>query len=192
MNGVGAVRLHGVRVADVRHFWPNDRPYLDHEDVLAVVVHHDGVLMAPGDRDYSGSTLDEDLERIDAVHRHSVRQGWGNFPYHTMASPNGRAFLCRDLQRQGSHIYHRNWGTLSVSLMGDLTARRPPDAQLCAAAACIVLMLRRLGRLVVIPGHKDYALPGFGTACPGDTWPGWRDRLLQFVKIQAQASGAQA
>jgi hypothetical protein len=178
--------LHGVEVADIRHFWPNDRPRLDQAAVTAVLTHHDGVLMLPGDRDYSGSTLDEDLERIDAIHRHSVGEGWGNYPYHLTASPNGRLFLCRDLDRRGSHIYWRNHETLGLVMLGNYMEASPGDAQLCAAAAGLVLALRELGRLVQLVGHREYAVPEHPTVCPGDTWFEWQSRLWSFVGFHAR------
>jgi hypothetical protein len=182
------VTIHGIEVADIRHWWPNDRPVLDGGAVTAVVVHHDGVLMAPGDRNYSGGTLDEDLGRIGAVHRHSVAEGWGAFPYHLMASPNGRLFLCRDLDRRGSHVYWRNHESVGVALMGDFTDGAPGDKQLCAAAAGFVLVLRELGRLVELVGHGEFALPENATACPGETWfssGGWQHRLRVFAGFHA-------
>ena len=166
--------MHGVDVLDIRHFWPNDRPLLDGAAVTAVLTHHDGVLMAAGDVDYSGSTLDEDLERIDAIHRHSEAEGWGAFPYHLAASPNGRLFFCRDLDRRGSHIYRRNHETLGVVALGNFMSMVPGYRQVRAVGAGVALAVREVGRDVEWPGHREYAVAEHPTSCPGDSWESWR------------------
>lgn len=183
--------MYGLRFADVRHLWPLQGPAVyqrDFAQLIGAAVHHDAAIMAPGDRDFNGSTLDEDLERLEAIHRHSLTQGWGTFPYHMMASPNGRLFYTLDLRYYGAQVARRNHETVGLALMGDFTSRHPGDGQLCAAAMGLVVMMRRAGRLLALKGHREWALPGHGTACPGDTWWGWQNRLWASVGAQARRS----
>lgn len=187
MPRVHEVSVNQVRVVDATHLWARDnRPPLDPRLIDAIVYHHDGVVMPAGDRDYSGGTLDEDLERLDTIHRHSLNRGWGSFPYHMAASPNGRLFVTRRLTQQGSHVYRRNFSSLSMVLMGDFTLHPPGDRQLCAAGLGIVALLRHADKgLLPIYGHRQYATPEHPTACPGNTWLAWQQRLYGFVVAHA-------
>jgi hypothetical protein len=179
------ITLHGLRIVDVRHLFPvvTNRP-LDPRDVRGTAVHHDGILMPPGDRNYNGSTLDEDLQRLRAVYDHAIDQGWGRFPYHLMASPNGRTFLTLDLNSRGAHVEGRNHELHGASLMGDFTTRQPGNPQVCAAAAAVVLCERHIAGTQAVKGHREWAIPTSPTACPGATWWQWQQRLWALVGAQ--------
>jgi hypothetical protein len=155
-------------------------------EVTAIVTHHDGVLMAAGDRDYSGSTLNEDLARIGAIHEHSEREGWGPFPYHKIVSPNGRVFLTRDTLRQAAHVWGRNHESAAVCFMGDFTTSEPGDVQVCAGAVAMVITLLELGYFLPLPGHGEFALAGHGSECPGATFSAWQRRLWAYMGMQVR------
>jgi len=189
VNGPRSLLLGGVEVVDVRHMFPTGAPAARsrEERLLAgVAIHHDGVIMAPGDQDYSGTTLNEDLGRLGAIYQRGVSQGWGGMPYHLVASPNGRCFYCLDLGWFGAHVAGRNDELLGVSLMGNFMYSQPGDPQLCAAGRALVGIWGWSGRLVRFKGHREWALPQYPTSCPGDTWWTWQNRLLVLTVAVAR------
>ena len=133
-------------------------------------VHHDGVIMEPGDHDYSGSTLDEDPERLDVIYRVCIERGWGGFCYHAVASPNGRTFYTQSVGNYGAHVARRNHELLGLALLGDFTFHPPGQAQLCAAGLGLITLWHLTGRLLDTRGHREFAMPSWPTTCPGDTW----------------------
>ena len=181
-------QLHGIEVVDVRHYWApsGSAARLKQRRATGIVIHHDGVLFPEGDRNHNGTTLDEDLQRIDAIHNHSVAQGWGSFPYHMVATPNNRLFYTLDLRYFGAHVARHNHELQGLALMGDFTRAEPNDALLCAAGAGVVAIMRDIQRLVAVWGHTDWADRDWQTECPGQTWPSYQHRLWAMVGIHAR------
>ena len=178
--------IAGKRLVDVRHLFPTDGSAGRRRDiarVIGVAVHHDGVLMAPGDRNYSGGTLDEDIQRLYAIYNRGLQAGWGGFPYHLVASPNGRLFLCLDLSCFGAHVAQRNHELLGVSLMGNFMLEAPSTTQLCAAGLAVAVCWRDPFSPGAVEAHYQWARPTWPTSCPGDTWPIWGPRLDQFAQL---------
>jgi len=187
----------GVDIYDVRSLYPPEeggavaRPR-DPALLQAIAIHHDAAIMQPGDLDYSGDSLNEDLTRLGIIYRHGQGQGWGGFPYHFVASPNGRAFYTTDVSLFGATVAQRNHQLLGVALMGNFMLGQPGDLQLCAAARCIVATWGLTRRLVTYWGHRELALPAYPTSCPGDTWPAWSGKLLTYAAALARRGGPPA
>ena len=184
------LELGGVEVIDVRGMFPTGGSagrVRDFERLRGVAVHHDGVIMAPGDRDYSGSTLNEDLERLQAIYSYGLELGWGGMPYHLVASPNGRCFYTLDLEVFGAHVARRNHELVGVAVMGNFTYVEPGDLQLCAAARGMLAIWRDRGALLPWRGHREWTLPGEGTVCPGAPWWSWQNRLLVITRALERA-----
>jgi len=72
------------------------------------------------------------------------------------------------------NVASRNREVLGICLPGDYTHKIPRQRQLEAAIDLVrwLLMEKLPGREIV--GHRDIALPGFETGCPGNQWPLWR------------------
>ena len=182
------LEIAGLTIIDVRHFFPPAGPMARARDPAGVAVHHDGVIMLPGDRDYSGTTLNEDLARLQAIANRSASQGWGTFPYHLLASPNGRTFYTADISLFGAHVAARNHQLLGAALMGNFTFAHPGDPQLCAAGRALVAIWALTQRLYDFNAHRHWALPSYPTSCCGDTWPAWQDRLLIIASALARSA----
>ncbi len=182
-------RIGRIDVADIRDFWPLEgsaaRP-APLDNMIGIALHHDAILMPAGDLDYSGSSLDEDLERIDIIHRHALASDWGHFPYHMVATPNGRLFYTVDLDRYGAHIARRNHELKGICILGNYMTGQPTPAALCAAGAAVTAILQARGGIFPIRPHLEWALPGYGTLCPGDTWPAYFDKIWQAVAYHAR------
>ena len=73
------------------------------------------------------------------------------------------------------HAAGANAYSVGIALKGDFTNEWPTDAQL-DAAAWLANNLKANLTINDERGHKD--VQGSATACPGDTWPEWKDRII--------------
>ncbi len=182
-------KIGRIEVADIRHFWAPTgsagRP-APLDNMIGIDIHHDAVLMPAGDLDYSGSTLDEDLERIDIIHRHALASDWGHFPYQLVATPHGRLFYTVDLDLMGAHVARRNHEMKSICILGNFMTELPTPAALCAAGAAVTAILQARGGIFPIRPHLEWALPGYGTLCPGATWASYFPQIWQAVAYHAR------
>ncbi len=189
MPDLSRITIGPLEIVDARALFPPGgavaRPR-DPAALLGVAVHHDAGAMAPGDTNYSGDTLDEDLRRLHAVYQRGLDMGWGGFPYHFMASPNGRCFYTVDWRLFGAQVAGRNHELLGVSLMGDFSYSTPGDPQLCAAGRALIALWSFTGRLLDQKAHKEWALRTSPTSCPGNTWTTWQWRLLNLTVAAAR------
>ena len=188
------ITVAGVDLYDVRSMYPPQEGgavarQRDPALLQAIAIHHDAVIMEAVGPDYSGDSLNQDLGRLTAIYNHGLAQGWGGFPYHFIASPNGRTFYTTDISTFGAHVAARNHQLLGVALMGTFMLSQPGDLQLCAAARCIVATWGLTHRLVTYWGHRELALPAYPTSCPGDTWPQWSHKLLTYAAALARRGG---
>ncbi len=169
------------RIVDVTHIYtvrPDKRYVRDEDKVDALAIHHDASAMEAGDLDYNGSTLDEDLERIQAVWNYHYRvKNWGRIAYQGMVSPNGRVFLTLPLNLIGAHIGGRNSITDGLCFMGDLSSRPPTKQAVCAMGVGIAAFWRYRGGYHRLQGHKGFE--GQSTRCPGDTQGEWWGEMLK-------------
>jgi len=178
------VRLYGIEVADVRYLFPDapDRKcslYHPPENIEGIALHHDGIVMPPGDMDYNGATLDEDMERLQAIYDWNL-QRFGGFPYQLVASPNSRLFWCRSLYTWGAHVEKMNDRLLGEAIMGDYRTTEPPVEGLCSLSLGLIIFWRFLGHLSVVQGHGQWAP---GTECPGPAL--WLPKVLSFAEYNA-------
>ncbi|KKM95373.1 hypothetical protein LCGC14_1188970 [marine sediment metagenome] len=176
------MRVGRWEIVDIRNRYPIVHAHRRSlSQVNVQVIHHDGVLMAPGDADFNGTTLDEDLERMDADYRWAIdTKNLGRFPYHMAATPNGRLFYTLDVGRIGAHVGGHNTRSNALVFLGSfLGQRRPTPEALCAGAKGLLIGWTWLGRLTPIEGHKE--MPDQSTRCPGDGWHEWERELLYLA-----------
>ena len=175
------VILGNKRLANVCQIFtvrPDKRFERDESKVDALAIHHDATVMVAGDLDYNGSTLDEDMDRIEAVwDYHSLTKGWGRIGYHGMVSPNGRAFLTLPPQWVGAHIHGRNRITDGLCFMGYLSRLPPTKQAICAMGVLIAAFWRYRGGFPNISGHRGF--PNQSTECPGNTAPDWWGKMIE-------------
>lgn len=139
---------------------------LDPAAVIGIAIHH---CVGHVDPAWAQAAEEQHLYVIDAQH---IGQGFGGFGYHLAAFPSGRVYYCGDLGFARAHVASRNFELIGVALMGAFTAVPPPDAQLRAAAEAVAFV-RQAYPGVLVAGHRQWALPQFPTACPGDTFADW-------------------
>lgn len=164
--------------------WPVSR-IRDLGELASIVIHNDGVFFEPGDSDYDGSTLDEDLVRLRAIWQRGLDMGWGGMPYHLVGSPNaGAVYLCRDHRTFGAHVARGNHRLQGVAIMGNFNRAMPSMHALCGGARGVAVLRALDGQPdVLVLGHRDVN----ETSCPGDTWESWSWTLRRWADLMSAA-----
>jgi hypothetical protein len=109
---------------------------------------------------------------VDEFRREHMAKGWNDIGYHSvigngLGMPDGKCEPGRPDAVKGSAVWGRNTGLLHVCLVGDFTQRAPTRAQLDTLGEWLRHRSKAYGATKAV-GHKELALPGHGTLCPGD------------------------
>jgi len=158
--------IGNLEVMDIREKLPRRGAYARRElsRISYLVVHHSAV------------DVDSTAYSIAAYHVRSL--DWPGIGYHFLVHWDGSTEYVGDIGRARYNVASRNHEVVGICLPGDFTRREPAAAQLESARLLLTNIQFALGWFVPIVGHKDIALPGYGTACPGDTWDTWKPALL--------------
>ncbi|MGE3857273.1 MAG: peptidoglycan recognition family protein [Dehalococcoidia bacterium] len=189
----------GCRVYDVRHLFPDLEAWVATVAKRGYTVHHDAVVMRDEDRNYSGTTLDEDLDRLGVIYRYHVNAngerpgeaGWNGIGYHRVVSPAGRIFITGASSTHRAHAKGWDWDTSTTynhswigwCLMGDHSAARPPETQMRALRAGLQWETNQRGVEMALRPHK-FLTPD--TDCPG-SWAAvdaWHDVTLRPQAVE--------
>ncbi|HEY1011149.1 MAG TPA: N-acetylmuramoyl-L-alanine amidase [Herpetosiphonaceae bacterium] len=155
-----------------------------------IVVHHAAAL-------YPQQRGIEDVRSV--ADYHVKTRGWSGIGYHialaeiTQGGAIGRYNLSR-LNTQRAHIAMLNHRMVGVSCLTNFDAH-PGKLPIQKWLDALVETLRELVKLYPkarIVGHRDVALPGYETICPGSRWADWKPGLLKAVGSPAAALPAPA
>ncbi len=137
------------------------------EQIRYIVCHHSGI------------NADSSAWQIADYHSHPhgpTGEIWPGCGYAFVVRWDGSIEYATDILRCGYQVASRNTETLGLCLPGNWNDDVPGDAQLGGALE-LVTWLRSLLPWATVVGHRDVALVGWETACPGDTWDAWRSLL---------------
>jgi hypothetical protein len=112
---------------------------------------------------------------IAAIDRQHVAQGFGGFGYHGIVFPSGRAYFCGSGQR--AHVARRNHELRGWVFSGTFVSELPTPEAFDGMREALLAERAQFGD-VPIQGHREWALPGEGTACPGIIAPRDWDAFL--------------
>jgi len=132
------------------------------DSITDLVIHH---TVSPDDRT---------SESIAAYHVNS--KGWPGIGYHYVIGADGTIEQVNELETVSYHASDVNGYSVGIALKGDFTELYPTDEQLAAAAWLVEYLIDTLPFAEVVYGHREAV--GAATACPGDTWPEWKDRIV--------------
>ena len=142
--------------------------------ITGIALHHDAAAFDGADRNFNGTTEDEEKARILASHRwHTQHNGWAGIGYHLYVFPSGRMWHVGDLLTIRAHVHSRNTSLVGIVAAGDFTYSAPPLGTVLAYANAIDAVNRQLRRPLPYKGHRSWAVPGQETACPGETYWQW-------------------
>lgn len=144
------------------------------DKISGIALHHDAGFFDGADRNFNGTTEDEEYNRILGVHRlHTVKNGWAGIGYHLYVFPSGRMWHVGDLLTVRAHVASRNTQLVGIVAAGDFSTRWPPLGTILAYANAIDAVNRQLRRPLPFAGHREWAVEGWATQCPGDTFRQW-------------------
>ncbi len=112
---------------------------------------------------------------------HVANLAWPGIGYHLLVHQDGSIDYVGDILQVRYNVASLNPQVIGVCLPGDFTNRPPGRLQLEAARDLLANLQFALGWAVPIAGHREIALPGYGTSCPGDTFlkgPRWKGRIM--------------
>jgi hypothetical protein len=137
----------------------------------------------------NNAVQDEAGERgtIKAIDLQHVGQNFGGFGYHYIVFPSGRAYICGEGQR--AHVAQRNHELRGIALSGTFTNAMPGEAQMAGLREVLARERLRFGERP-IKGHKEWALAGEGTACPGVVAPRDWEAFMQQTTAAIAGLGA--
>lgn len=153
-------------VRDLRGSLPGAEDYArrDLSAIRALVVHH--------------TAVDGDLSALTIAAYHVRSLGWPGIGYHLLVHPNADVDYVGDIVTIRYNVAGRNHELIGVCLPGDFTHHAPGVGQLMAVRHLLANLQFALGWFIPIVGHRDIALSTSPTACPGDTWPVWKPKLV--------------
>lgn len=142
--------------------------------IIGKAAHHSGAFYMAGE-----TTEQDEINHIRMIDLYHVSRGFGGFGYHCAAFPSGRAYQTGDFDGGRAHVWGRNDELPGWVLIGDYSDELPSAGGLTAAAECERALDDYMGREVPLKGHRDWALPGHGTTCPGRV----RERLSTIRQL---------
>lgn len=150
-----------------------------------IVVHHAAALYPTG----------TGIEDVRAVARYHTRdKGWSGIGYHVCLAEeiNGgpvARYNVSDLNLQRAHILNRNHECVGVACLTNFTDL--PDPKWIDALVVTLRDLKHIYPHATIVGHKEIAVPGGETICPGPRWNDWKPTLLARVAASEEPAPPQ-
>lgn len=163
-----------LAIFDVRELFPTTYEYRPLSQIKSISIHHEG----GGQTVEPDISIQEELGLLAAIHRYHLPPRFLGIAYPMVVFPSGRTYLTGDWDTIRYVVgWKHNPDTLSVLLHGDFTDQPPIPKQLEAARVLVANIRMQLGDgTLPVVGHQDIAAEP--TACPGRTWPEWRDALV--------------
>lgn len=144
-----------------------------------IVVHHAAMV-------YASYGIDV-VKQIDYYHR--VIKGWGGIGYHEIIVMNAQkqleCYVLSDPMLQRAHVAYRNHEAFGICCATNFDAfpnKMPNDAWMNALVERLRAAKDRWPNAEIV-GHREIALPGWGTSCPGSRWYDWKGTLLARVDM---------
>lgn len=210
MNGdpdLPVIVLGGIRVFDARQWFPykgDDGAVKFYartlEKITGVAIHHDAVAFSGDDLDFNGSTVDEERARMQASYNFHTKywpglvpgggSGW-NWPgmgYHLYTFPSGRIYLVGDIRTIRAHVASMNTPLIGIVGAGDFTRVPPQGLHVAAYGDATAWSWLVRGAETPVDGHRIWAVSGWGTACPGNTYANWIPDVKRIAKNSYNAA----
>lgn len=149
-------------------------------------LHHTVTPFVPSDFNANGiRDADDEIEALRQINAYHLTLDFGGMGYHALCFASGRWYksgLDPFVARAG--VKDRNHELYHIAAIGDYSQVTPAALLQQALSEAIVDAIEQLGDHP-FAGHRYYALPGSGTACPGDAFLalGDNERLVKRVRL---------
>ena len=164
------ITLAGVTVYDARSWFPDLSPWYARtkEQITGVALHPDAAA-------YDGTTIDDERQRMQTIYDFHTGPTWDwpGIGYNLDCFPSGRIYLVGDMLTVRAHVAHRNTPLAGIVGAGDFTEHPPSVGHILTYGSALVWTWAYTGRILPAEGHRFWAVEGWATACPGDTWQNW-------------------
>jgi hypothetical protein len=172
-------------------------PIMENSNIAKFVIHH----TAENLQTERNRTAKEIMRAI--YYYHTITRGWGDIGYNFVVDRFGNVYEGRAGYEKneripvGAHVAFRNVGTVGIALMGNFQEEKPTKAQINVLALLISDLGRQLNidplgnsifqgkKMPNIVGHRQVAVKGHGTACPGVNMmkklPELRKKVAEFT-----------
>jgi len=141
--------------------------------ITKIVIHH--TVTPPNNPDDS----DHDWEGIirSIYQYHTLQRGWPGIGYHYIITPDPAVYYVGDVHTIRACVAHMNTHVVCIALLGNYMTWEPPFKMLSVLRERIEYMRQWWPWIRKVVGHRDVAVVGHETACPGDTWIQWKRKL---------------
>jgi len=123
---------------------------------------------------------------VEIANYHVNQLGWGGVGYHFIIDVSGKVYYVGDLTTARAHVKDYNDVAIGICLIGTYMNTVIPNDQMIQSASllCSHLInetpeLSNITSWDNVVGHKEL---GGGTACPGDSWNLWKQKLIAVQK----------
>lgn len=137
-----------------------------------------------------------DTQTPEDIARYHVKTlGWGGVGYHFIITNDATVYYVGDLNTARAHVKNKNESSIGVCLIGTfMNSKQPNDNQIMSAHRLCSRLLFETPEIPNINGWEDiYGHKELGsvTACPGDTWPLWKPKLLSGIASPDNANNSE-
>jgi len=131
------------------------------DSIKQIVIHHVGI--------------DAPVTPAATASYHVRTRGWPGIAYHFFIRMDGTAYQTQPLNVVSYHCGGQcNVISIGICLEGSFMEREPSQKQLGATKEVIDWLLDDFDLKVL--GHKE--VEGTSTACPGNTWDDWKEKIM--------------
>lgn len=123
------------------------------------------------------------VQQIYDYHRHKWVD-YGRIGYHVVLQKDTdgivRSYQVNPFDLFSASVYARNHEIFSICCALNITGLLPADYYAELRALLIDVVIPKYPNAKIV-GHKEIAVPGWFTNCPGTNWPIWKTRLLRDI-----------
>jgi len=116
--------------------------------IKTIVIHHSG-----------NSDTKEKIHEL-----HVKKNGWNEIGYHFLISREGEIINCRNLEKEGAHVYGYNIYSIGVCLLGNFDKEKPHELQIKKMNE-LISNLKKEFYIKEIKFHREF--PNVTKSCPG-------------------------
>lgn len=133
-----------------------------------IAIHHTVGQTAFPDKNFSGSTMDEEIAHIKAINEFHIGKGYGGFGYNGIAFESGRCYSVGKMNGARAHVANHNNHLMGIVGAGTFTTQPMPLGVLLGLARMVKAGWKEYGTVTVKAHGLWVTDPAWATSCNGD------------------------